>query len=244
MERRRPILSRIDRALFDDTGPQVDRFGLLLATVVGTLVVLSLIDLGPDRADIGSDIGAIVVAVFVGTMLVLVARASGLARRWRRVAAIIAAFAIASSVIVLVVNLIGGDDTRDGSYQSPIWVIVSVVMPIAVVRRILRHRRVELSTLLGAVSAYLLIAFTFTFAFLTVNTAQTEDFFGRDEPTTSYMYFSLTSIATLGYGDLVATTPLGRLLATSEAVIGQVFLVTLLAALVGLYAQRPRTRDG
>ena len=54
------------------------------------------------------------------------------------------------------------------------------------------------------------------------------------------MYFSLTSVSTLGYGDLVAVTNLGCLLATTEAVVGQIFLVTLVAGLVGVYAQRPR----
>lgn len=94
--------------------------------------------------------------------------------------------------------------------------------------------------LAGAISAYLLIAFTFTFAFLTVNSYESGDFFGRAEPTTSFMYFSLTSITTVGYGDLTATTDLGRLLATSEAVICRIFLVTLVAALVALYTRRPR----
>jgi voltage-gated potassium channel Kch len=58
------------------------------------------------------------------------------------------------------------------------------------------------------------------------------------------MYFSLTTITTVGYGDLTAQTHLGRLLANSEAVIGQVYLVTFVAMIVGLRAQAWRNRSG
>ena len=87
--------------------------------------------------------------------------------------------------------------------------------------------------------AYLLIAFTFTFMFLTVNVLDSDRFFGEERPTTDFMYFSLTSLTTLGTsGDLQASSDLGRLLSVTETVIGQIFLVTLVAALVGLYAAR------
>lgn len=52
--------------------------------------------------------------------------------------------------------------------------------------------------------------------------------------------FQLLSITTVGYGDLAAGTDLGRLLATSEAVVGQIHLVTFVAMLVGLIQQSDR----
>ena len=57
------------------------------------------------------------------------------------------------------------------------------------------------------------------------------------------MYFSLTTMTTTGFGDLTAATNLGRRLTTTEAVVGQIFLVTLVALLVGLYAQERRRPD-
>ena len=63
------------------------------------------------------------------------------------------------------------------------------------------------------------------------------------------MYFSLSTITTTGYGDLTAASPFGRLLAMAEAVTGQVYLVTFVAMLVGLFAAnriagRPAVADG
>jgi drug/metabolite transporter (DMT)-like permease len=239
------VLRRLDAARFDDDAPNVDRFGLLLLSVIGTLVVLSLVDLAPRRADAASDTGVIVVTVFVSIMLVLAVRAAGVARRWRRVAAVIAALAVAGSILLLFSDLVTGDGARAGTTRPTlIWIFISLLLPVIVVRRILTHRRVGLSTLLGAISAYLLIAFAFTFAFLTVDGYGSSDFFGDREPTTSFMYFSLTTMTTTGFGDLTAATNLGRLLATTEAVVGQIFLVTLVALLVGLYAQERRHPDG
>jgi len=237
----RHVSRRLGAALFDDESPHVDNFGLLLLSVIGTLVVLSLVDLAPRRADAASDSGVIVVTLFVSVMLVLAVRAAGVARRWRRVAAVIAALSVTGSILLLFSDLVTGDGGRVGTTRPTlIWVFISLVLPIIVVRRILTHRSVGLSTLLGAISAYLLIAFTFTFAFLTVDGYGSSDFFGDPEPTTSFMYFSLTTMTTTGFGDLTAATNLGRLLASTEAVVGQIFLVTLVALLVGLYAQERR----
>jgi hypothetical protein len=41
--------------------------------------------------------------------------------------------------------------------------------------------------------------------------------------TTVFMYYSLVTITTLGYGDFEAATELGGFLSTGEAVVGHVF---------------------
>ena len=48
------------------------------------------------------------------------------------------------------------------------------------------------------------------------------------------LYFSFVTIATLGYGDIVPVTSYARSLATMEAVLGQIYLVTIVARLVSL----------
>ncbi len=241
------MLRRIDEALFDDESPHVDRFGWLLTTTIAAIVVLSLVDLAPADADLASDIGLVVDTVFVGATFLLSLRAAGVARRWRRAGDVAVALVLIAGALVVIGDISAEVDVerRDSPTPSLAWMLLSVATPVAVVRRILKHRRVGLATLLGAISAYLLIAVTFTYLFLAVAAAQTDPFFGEPQPTTRFMYFSLTTVTTLGYGDLSPTTDVGRLLATTEAVVGQIFLVTLVAALVGLFAQQARpTADG
>jgi hypothetical protein len=48
------------------------------------------------------------------------------------------------------------------------------------------------------------------------------------------LYFSFTTMTTLGYGDFVPTAPLARAMACLEAIVGQLYLAVLVARLVGL----------
>jgi len=118
--------------------------------------------------------------------------------------------------------------------------VLAVLAPIVVVRRLLTHRRVRRATLLGAVSVYLLIAVAFFYVFLAIELTQSSTFFAQAEPTSSLMYFSLTTITTVGYGDLFAIAQPGRLFSNAEAVIGQLYLVTFVGLLIGILTQQTR----
>jgi hypothetical protein len=61
------------------------------------------------------------------------------------------------------------------------------------------------------------------------------------------LFFSFTTLTTTGYGNLVPAGQPGRMFAGLEMLMGQIFLVTLVAGLVSLW--RPgllprRSRDG
>ena len=62
--------------------------------------------------------------------------------------------------------------------------------------------------------------------------------------TADYLYFSFVTITTVGYGDFTAAEGLGRALASLEALLGQVYLVTVVATIVGginrARSERPR----
>jgi hypothetical protein len=49
------------------------------------------------------------------------------------------------------------------------------------------------------------------------------------------IYYSFTTMTTLGYGDIVPLTPPARMFSTLEAVVGQIYLAVLIARLVGLH---------
>jgi ion channel len=68
------------------------------------------------------------------------------------------------------------------------------------------------------------------------------DFFaqGTDGSRALRLYFSYVTLATLGYGDYTPATNLGHMLAVSEALIGQLYLVTVVAVLVTRLRIRPR----
>ncbi len=232
-------LKRLEAAVFDDRSRQLDHFGRLLLVTIAAIVTLFLFDLRSPAGDLSGDATVVVVTVFVGAMLLLALRASGVSRRWTRIADIGVLIGLVASVVLLLLGLAGVRDQAGGYSMGPSFLMFALagVAPIMVIRRLSHHRRVSLQTVLGAVAAYLLIAVAFDFLFLAADFYQGTPFFGKPQPTTSFMYFSLVSVTTTGYGDLVATTQVGRLLATSEAVVGQVYLVTFVGMVVGLFAQ-------
>lgn len=230
---------------FDEQSKHLDRFGPLLVLTVLTVTGMSLIDLGDSNDRVWPSIASTTLSVVIGLTLLLAFRASGVARPWQRVADASILLAAVISVVLLVVDLTTTVDLTafESDRPSPIWVAIAILTPVAVIRRLIRHRRVTVETMFGAVAAYLLIAVAFAYAFLYVEASRAAPFFAGsgDEPSTSFMYFSLASITTVGYGDLAPVSAFGRLLATSEAVIGQVYLVTFVAMFVGLFIQQ---RDG
>lgn len=224
------------RPIFDDQSRLLDRFGLLLAVTVASIVILSLVDIGPRVSGASGRWESALASLLVGATLLLALRASGLTKRLQRIADLVVLVVVSSVSFLAVVDTFT-DLAPSPTGAAPLLVVIlAVAAPMAVVRRLVQHREVTRGTLLGAVSGYLLLPIAFFYAFLASAVVAREPFFEVSEPTTSYMYFSLTTITTTGYGDFTAASEIGRLLAMAEAVTGQVYLVTFVAMLVGLFA--------
>jgi hypothetical protein len=57
------------------------------------------------------------------------------------------------------------------------------------------------------------------------------------------IYFSFTTLTTLGYGDIAGATPVAKNLSVLEALIGQIYLVVLVARLVGMEISQPSPKE-
>ena len=111
---------------------------------------------------------------------------------------------------------------------------------VLVVRHVLRHRVVTLQTIAGALSAYMLIGLMFAEIYTAMSRLGQEPFFAGAQPAdpATVQYFSFTTLTTLGYGDFTATHNAGRAVAVLEALVGQIFLATLIARLVSNFVPR------
>lgn len=224
----------------DGSSVLLDRFGLLLLLVLCSVVGLALIDVGE------SILGESLTHAISGAALLVAVRAAGVTVRWRRAADLLVALVLAVNLVIVLLRLLPGNRLEVAPATGPefLWLAAAGIAPAVVARRLVQQRTVTIQTLLGAVAAYLQIAVAFAFAFQTLDAATALPLFGVPVPTTSYMYASLTALSTLGYGDLVPVTELGRLLAVSEAIVGQVFLVTFVAMLASRYASTPPNPPG
>jgi len=210
----------------------LDRFDLVLLLVLAVIVSQALVDTR------GSVWGSLVTHSVTGLALVVATRASGARRRVRRILDVLVVLTLVSNVALLLPS--GGAPIPPDSLQPEgVWLLPALVLPVIIGRRLLQHQVVRVQTVLGAVAAYLQIAVAYATLFQNIDGLTAAHFFGTQVSTTVYTYFSLTTISTVGYGDFTATTDLARLAATSEAVIGQVFLVTFVALIVSRFAAGP-----
>jgi voltage-gated potassium channel len=122
-------------------------------------------------------------------------------------------------------------------------VIVIVFFATAILSYVLGSGKVTWDKIYGAVCAYLLLGYAWTFAYSVIEAAQPGSFvsIGSNMPTDlvgrvmQLRYFSFVTLASVGYGDVVPRSPAARTLALLEAILGQFYLVALVGRLVGLH---------
>ena len=117
------------------------------------------------------------------------------------------------------------------------------IAPFSIARHIAMRPVVDRETMLGAIAAYLCIGIAFALIFQALGGIQASPFFaGHGDGTISDdLFFSFVTLTTTGYGNLVPSQNPGQSLAVMEALVGQLFLVTAVAKIVG--AWRPRGWD-
>jgi hypothetical protein len=104
---------------------------------------------------------------------------------------------------------------------------------IGVVRDLRSSGQVRMEAVMGVLALYMLIGMFFGFVYGAVDRVDAP-FFAEGEPATvaRCLYFSFTTLATVGFGDVVARTDLGHTLSVFEALIGQIYLVTVVSLIV------------
>jgi Ion channel len=205
-----------------------DRFELVFLLLISSFLLEAI--LTSTRAQ------AMILLVYLAALLLVLRATSPDRGAWPVLRAVFTAV----SVTVVAVALAAPG--RVTSAVVALWLAVVLVVTIAaIVRRVLRHPAVTVQTLLGSLSAYLLIGFLFMALYGAVARLDREEFFAGGQPANSstLQYFSFVTMTTTGYGDFTPAGTAGRSLAVLEALIGQIFLVTLVARLVAMFG-RPR----
>jgi len=211
-------------------GVPPERFGLLLLLLIFTYLLSAFTT--------GTVVNAVRIVLFAAALLL--ALRSALVTKW--VARLIAGVTLAGSAAALALAVAQPSGTGAGVAQ--IWTgLVLLGAVVAIVHRVLRSPQVTLQSIYAAVSAYMIIGLMFAAFYGAMNRLGGTPFFANGQPgnTRTFQYFSFTTLTTLGYGDFTAAGNGGRAVAVLEAMVGQIFLATLVARLVSAF-QRPERR--
>jgi hypothetical protein len=207
------------------------------ATLTGVLVVVVLL-----TSPVG-DAGYELVAGILSASAVLVVCVLAVEHpRWlRRLLLVMAVFGIAGDVILPSLPSTPLVLAVRGDFALMLGLAVA-----AILTHILGSGRVTSDTIMGGISVYLLIGLLFSALFgiveylspgsftlggVALDTLSDERNIGRYP---QLLYYSLVTLTTLGYGDIIPTRSLPRMLAAMEAVIGQLYIAILIAGLVGM----------
>jgi voltage-gated potassium channel len=111
-----------------------------------------------------------------------------------------------------------------------------------ILRSIFQEQDVTKDTIAGAAAVYLLFGLMWSFLYGVLDLVEPGSFAISEAQTlgerTIYLYYSFVTITTLGYGDVTPISYIATSLAVLEAVVGQLYLVVLVAWLVGMYVSK------
>jgi hypothetical protein len=174
----------------------------------------------------------VAVTALAGACLVLAFRAADLAPR---LVALGAALAIA--IVALSVLRAATGDIGEGVARTMNAALVALAPPAVVVGVLadLRSRgEVRVQAVMGVLSLYVLLGMLFGFVYGAIDRFGGDPFFagGSAATVSRCLYFSFATLTTVGYGDLVARTDTGHTLAIFEALVGQIYLVTIVSLIV------------
>lgn len=167
------------------------------------------------------------IAIIIGALIVVSSR------RW----VVVCGIALVITGVVL--------DQSAGASGGPIAALASacslaalLLVIVTFLGDVIRHPRVTLGTISGSICVFVLIGISWMLMYSIADQLIAGAFHGlspKGDPQRpgELFYFSFVTLTTLGYGDITPARPETMALATLEAVVGQLYLVVMVAAFVG-----------
>ena len=223
---------RTDDAFTAEEARWADRYGLLFLLILVALVLTA-------ANTTWLKIAAVLVQGGVVLFAFLAARVGR--RAWR--------VAIVLVPLVVILGIVGrfGDSRPAEAVAATMNLVLPAAAIVALGRRIVLEPFVSSRTILGLLCVYLLIGMTFAATYITIAVVSGEPFFVQTDQAqpVDFTYFSLVTLATVGYGDFTAANPMPRMLAAIEGLTGQLYLVTVVAVAVSrVRTRRDRSPEG
>ena len=224
-----------------DAGPRTrdhrERFGLLLGAILTSFALQGI--LTPEKWE------QVLVSALLGVTLLLALWTADAKPRLIRPTAVVVAAVILLSIAETASGNVDGGAVRMAN--ALLVALAPAAIIIGVIRSLRARQAVTLEAVFGVLCVYILVGMFFAFVYGSIDRLGGNPFFagGQQASVAQCLYFSFTTLTTVGYGDLTARSNLGHTLSVSEALLGQIYLVTVVSLIVanlgrGRVASRPQ----
>lgn len=201
-----------------------ERYGLLLSAIVAAFAVQGIAS--PGRVE------QVVVSVLLALTVLLALWVADARPRVVRSMAVLCAAVVISTVVESANGDVGGPAARAANL-----LLVALAPPaivVGIIRSIRSRNKVTVEAIIGVLCLYLLLGMFFAYVYGMIDRISGPFFAqGGGAGVARCLYFSFTTLTTVGYGDLTASSNLGHTLSVTEALIGQIYLVTVVSLFVG-----------
>lgn len=152
---------------------------------------------------------------------------------WRVLDSRITSVLVVGSTGLAVANILGGGRVLAGT-TGIVGGLLTIAIAVVIALGAVEQGEVNMTSIAGAICVYILIGLVFVFVYGVLAALGHGEFFaqGTDGTRALRLYFSFVTLATLGYGDYTPAGNFGHMLAVLEALIGQLYLVTVVAVVV------------
>lgn len=192
-----------------------------------------------------SEMGTVAALLFVGVYLVLTGSSIYLVSSDRRL--------LIGAVLLAVVIAVTGGITIASDFTAPLWIQLSwnaalfmqlVLIVTLLVMFIIQSETVTREVLFAAIAIYFIVAGIFSLMYGTIENLAPGAFVSSSGAEITWQrltYFSLVTISTLGYGDIVPVAPAAQSLSALEASLGTLYIAILIGRFVSLYQHDTNT---
>jgi hypothetical protein len=199
------------------------RYGLLLVACLASLCVQGVVP--------PTGVQQVLVSALSGAILLLALRAAQVSRRL--VPPVLGLAAVVFGLTLYRVTFGGIDEGAARAMNAGLILFGPPIVAIGIVRELRSSAEVRTEAVMGVLSLYVLLGMFFAFVYGAIDRLGHTFFAHGAEATVAHcLYYSFVTLATVGYGDFAARTDLGHTLSVLEALIGQIYLVTVVSVIV------------
>lgn len=105
--------------------------------------------------------------------------------------------------------------------------------------QIFKSNVITFNVIFGAFTGYIVIGILGSFIFQLIYTLYPGSFHIQGDSMEELFYYSFITLTTIGYGDIAPLTPMARNVAILIGLVGQFYIATIMALIIGKFFQNP-----